>query len=331
METHKDIPIKSYEALSRHEPVVLDNSCIAEYKKCPKRYFFRVVLGYTEVDNPPYFSFGSAYHKFREVLDNSYNKLRINNIEPKEARIQAQLEATNSGLEYWIKDTNNKNPEPGSKFDFLTKERLLKSFLKMSTWWENERKSGNIKVLHTEQPFNVVLPNGQPFGGRIDRLESNNGRLWVRDYKTSSKEDMFYSRTIEPNAQFPGYAYASSQLHGKNVDGVLVEVLYNRPPLKTNRSKKTKDEQAAHEGPTPKVYTVSTSEYKLSKWLKDIIHWTNLIKQSRETDSYPMQDTNCSFCPYHMVCKKDTERQEMLILNTQFKKSHWDFMKGESE
>jgi len=57
--------------IERREPASRDHTAVISAKTCLRKYFYEMVLGFTDKITPQFFKFGTAYHKFREVLETS--------------------------------------------------------------------------------------------------------------------------------------------------------------------------------------------------------------------------------------------------------------------
>lgn len=296
----------------RYEPVILDHTAIITAKNCLRKYFYRIVLGRAPREEAIYFAWGSAYHKFREELEKAYG---FGDAAPKkydpEIAKEAYLVGMMAGIEYWKK--HGKDQDTESKFSWMTQERLIRSFVEAFKHWEREKLKGAVIVLAVEQPFNIEMPDGSFRSGKADQIVRWGGKPWGRDFKTSSKDGAFYQRTLDPNEQFTGYTWAESKLTGTQVQGQLVEVLFN--------AKSTKNKQ---NGPEIIELTASRTAWQLSMWEREHMFFKKIIDSCREEDTWPMEEVGCSFCEYHSVCKQGNEAGMMYQLETQFKVSPWD-------
>lgn len=282
--------------LPRSEPAVMDSTAAKALKTCPRLYFYQIVLGYRAPGTPYYFAFGGSYHKFREVLHLSKGDL------------VASLSAAG---EYWSKSVKLVGEPPvGSKYEFLTGQRLLASCKEAYKHWQKEQEQGRIEVLQCEQVFTVTLKDGMTqIGGRADQIVRWGGRLWGRDFKTSSKMGAFYERTLEPNDQFTRYTLGESLLCGEQVQGQLVEVLYN--------TKK--------EGPKIVALTTTRTQAQLAQWEDEQIYNTSILRKYREDDVWPQHEIQCPFCPFRLICKSPNEASAMAQLKQGFEHKPWDF------
>lgn len=302
---YSPVPTKRFMArFDRVEPLILDSTAVTQYKDCPRRYFFTIVLGFTPKETAVYFTFGTAYHKFREELELSKDA-------PNPLGIALQR-----ALDYWDKVQGEDPPVGSSKFDFMTRLRLIQSCTVGYKHWEKEKANGKIEVLSVEQPFNVELKpgSGHYTSGRFDQIIRWNGKVWGRDFKTTSKQLNFYERGTTPNDQFTRYTFAESLLVGERVQGQLIEVLYN--------SKGTK--AGANAGPTIQPFIVSRTDFDISDWLTDELFLRDQIQQSREKDVWPKNEKGCTFCPFHSVCRTGSEGGQMAKLSAEFVQREWD-------
>lgn len=298
MEVHKPLKTDFMGSFKRYEPVIVDSTAMMHFKTCPLKYFYRIVLGFEPKTAAPYFAFGSAYHKFREVLE----RVVAAGGTEQEAFISALTEAE----AYAVKHLEVQ--APGSQWDFLTLARLKQSCAEAFKWWINERRSGAIKVISFEQPFTLQLPDGTWIAGRADQIVNWKGKVWGRDFKTTSKLGPYYSRNHEPNDQFTRYTWAEGKLSGTQVEGQIIEALYN--------SKK--------EGPALHVYTTTRTPGQLDRWVREHEYWTNQIAECRELDLYPMNEKHCSFCEFHNVCKAPSISGQMSTLKNFYRIKPWD-------
>jgi hypothetical protein len=284
-------------------------------KACLRKYFFQIVLGMNpRGPSAPYFSFGSAYHKFREVLELEYKQKEITRTMNVDAITAAQKDCFASGakaaIAYFSEATGGKNPTIGDKWDFLTQERLLQSCVASFHHWQREKAQNKIQVLAVEQPFNVQVEGDESTSGRFDQIISWNGKIYGRDFKTSSKEGMFYSRGLDPNDQFTRYTYAEQELAGRRVEGQLIEVLYN--------SKK--------KGPEITQYISSRTQWQLDDWRADEMFHRETLNRARAQDRWPKQEVQCSFCSFHSVCKMGSEGSQKAKLRAEFIQKPWNNM-----
>lgn len=304
MLTHKHPDPKFMKELPRMEPLIMDSTASKLFKACPRKYFFRIVLGRVVPNEvtPPYFVWGSALHKFYEILEKE-------------------------GLAPAITFAGTYKPnisEEFKKFDFLDKTRFIKTVSAISTENQKEKAQGKIKVVATEQPFNVELPDGSFIGGRFDQVLDWNGDVWIRDFKTTSKPKMYFQRQMDPNDQAMRYLYAATLMHlGKEkfdrgfiIKGIIFQAIYNAKTV------------------GPEIYSIifSKNGSQVRKWLDDQMFLNKIISSCREADTWPMAETgNCSYCEYATVCRMPSEQGMVQIMKNNYKFQPWDFNKVDQE
>lgn len=301
--------------MQRFEPEVLDSTAIVTAKQCKRLYFYRIVLGRVPKVEAQYFGFGSCYHKFREVLEKLYLAAPEIEKKSKEARDAMCLKAINASVDLWRKK-KLLDPPPTDKWSFLTQARLLKSCAAAYKHWCKEKDDGRIEVLAVEQNFIVTFPDGQQTSGKADQIVRWNGKVWGRDFKTSSKnQDAYYERTLDPNDQFTRYTFAESELCGEQIQGQMIEVLFN--------AKSTKTEE---KGPSIHAHLATRSWQQIQQWVKEQqFYHDKILGSMREADIYPMEESgNCTFCIFHSVCKSPSEASQMARLEADFKVEPWD-------
>lgn len=293
-----DPPIKKFAPhLPRYEPKIADHSSIICAKRCKREYFLRIVLGYESKKKPAFFTFGSAYHKFREVLETS----KADTTELKGA------EALEAAVKLWNKE-QGQNPPVDDKFSYLNLGRLIDSCKVAYKHWLLEKEKGRIEVLAVEQDFVIQMPDGSYTRGKADQIVKWNGKPWGRDFKTSSKNQQFYARSLEPNDQFSRYTYSEAKLTGTIVQGQIIEVLYN---TKT-------------QGPKIIEYLASRTQKQLEVWAQEQVFYNKILKLMRDEDCYPMEEVNCQYCKFHSVCKQPTEQAMLAKLQSEFVVKPWD-------
>lgn len=234
---------------------------------------------------------GSAYHKFREILElKGYN----------EAMIFAM---------------NVKLPEidPNTKWGFLNQKRFLETCMKAADHAKAEKERGKIEVIAVEQPFNVQLDAQEAdlfIGGRFDQLVRFMGKIWDRDFKTTTKDKATFTQQRDPDDQAIRYIVGGSIMSGQALEGVMFEAVYN---AKTVR---------------PEIYTVNTSrnQYQKDQWIEHQVMNHRQLKVLRECDTWPMDMSGkCDWCPYHLVCKAGSQGSMESILRANYKLNPWDF------
>jgi len=288
--------------LPRYEPENMDHTATKVFKECPRKYFYRMVLGRTLPEGKwaSVFAWGSAVHKFLELY---YS-------EDAEVRSTAALEA----LKIFRAPTN-------PSFDYQNKQQFMLAMGKLMKMVDEERRAGIIRVEANEQPFNIKFPDGKNVGGRFDQVIKWNGRMWIRDWKTTSKQLQYFKAGLDPNDQAIRYIYALSCLHfgmdekgypNKVVDGVLFSVIY------LNKTIASKDR-----GPELSSVPSSRTLTQVKKWVDEQVFIHKQMQACRDADMWPMHEVSCGFCDYRQVCTQPSEASMENMLKNHFQLAPW--------
>lgn len=308
-----------FSSFVRNEVKIQDSTAITMFMQCHRKYFYRMVLGYKSNKKEPYFTFGSAYHLFREVLERQYFD------DPTLPLDRYLLKALEAATKLWDKEYVPVDPD--SKWVWMTKDRLVRSCLYVfNEKWKPEKIASHIKVIGIEQPFLITLSDGIVIAGRFDQVINWKGKIWGRDFKTSSQDGYYYDNTLNPNDQFSRYTYAENLLSGYNfdvnsrppVEGQYIEVLFNRAPTKKDPNGRPKVE--------PKLAYRTRAE--LIEWLEEQYTWHKIMDLVRERDNWPKNPKSCTFCEYRRVCTAGNESQQMTELKNSFVYDPWDCQKS---
>lgn len=296
----------------RYEPLMKGSSAYRLWKTCPRLYFLQVVLGRVPKEQAIVLLWGSAYHHFRYILELKYG---VGADAPKkfdEAKAtEAYAEAAMQGLAMFKKEATVQ--PPGTKFEFMTPERLLKSFIVAYKHWAKEKQQGRIEVIAIEQVCNIRLADGSYTNMRADQIIRWNNKPWGRDFKSTTKDSDFFARSLEPNDQFTRYTLIEGQIVGEPVQGQFVELLYNAKPTKNKTN-----------GPEIIELTTSRTPIQLAEFEKDNVVTNKQIAISRADDRWPMHEISCPFCPMRGVCTKPTENGMMAHLEMYYDVKPWD-------
>ena len=298
--------------LERYEPLIRGSTAMRAWKTCQRLYFLTVVTGHTPKEQAIPLYWGTTYHHFRYILELRYG---VGVDAPKkfdEGRAtEAYAEAAQQGLAMWKKA--GLSAAPGTKFEFMTAERLLKSFMVAYKHWMKEKLQGRIEVVAIEQVLNCQLADGTWTNMRADQLIRWNSKLWGRDFKATTKNSDFFARGLEPNDQFTRYTLIESRASGEVVQGQFVELMWNAKPTKYKTN-----------GPEIFELTTSRTPQQLAVWEHEQTIINEQLAINRKHDIWPMEEIACAFCPFHSVCTKQTENGMMAQLEMHYTVRPWD-------
>lgn len=292
----------------------IDNSIGSTINRCPRLAFYNYALNRSPVKRDYPISFGSAYHVFREELEKLY---RADSSKLDELRRLTLFESA-----FAIATKGWEDPPVEHKKSYLDKTRLRETCLAVfEDSWVPEKENGYYKVISTEAPFQLELPEvwrcsqwtkcdykwrtihdhsgracpkcGAPlerrrFLGRIDQVIEWNGRLWMRDFKTTGRK-VDFNKKYNPDHQFTGYTWAAQKLSGRAVDGAIIDIAYNT---------KTK-------GPEFYPTIASRSSGDIEHWLEWIHDTFDEWEARIRSGIWPMNTMACDMygeCTFRRAC-----------------------------
>ncbi|MFC1550491.1 ATP-dependent helicase, partial [Candidatus Neomarinimicrobiota bacterium] len=158
-----------------NEQLILSASAVEEYLRCPLKYRLNRIDKIHERKSKVQMEFGSIIHK---ILDEFHRNTALN------------LEQLLKLLEkHWRSDV----------FEYLIREKEFKAQAKiiLEDYYKNIIDNPP-EVVATEAPFSFVLEDSAiKIVGKIDRIDSQDNRLDVIDYKTSQSKDIKAKNSLQ--------------------------------------------------------------------------------------------------------------------------------------
>lgn len=292
-----DSPTRFLPTLQRFPLASFDSSATKVFKECPRKFFYRMVCGRANPEGEweAVFAWGTSIHKLLEVLYRTDGDI---------------AEAIKVARPLW-------KPPTHRNFIFQNLQRWMTTAFTLEKFYIDEQKSKQIVVKAIEQPWMLQFPDGHAIGGRYDQLIEWNGRTWIRDWKTTSKQFMWFGQNLKPNDQGIRYLWATSCLHygmepdgmpTRIIDGIIFHAIYNAKTV----------------GPELRSFPITWSRDDVRSWMEGQKWWHKAITSCQEQDIWPMAEANCNFCDYKKVCTlpSDGAKENMLKLNYLLKP--WD-------
>lgn len=286
---------------------VYDNSVMSTHQGCPRKFYYQYHLCRAPAGLNFPIQFGIAYHKYRENLEMLY-------LNDSDVALWPRYHQVASA----VCQENWQEPPLGHKHEWQTNARLRTTLNMAFDRWKMEKENNRLVVIHAERPFELTLPSGHRFGGRIDQLLEWNNKLWIRDFKTTSRMGASYESRFDPDNQMTGYTWGMQQLSGRPVEGVIIEVVYNT---------KTK-------GPEFFQFLTTRSQFHVESWLETVQHELELIELHKTKDVWPQRTGYClnfGMCAFHEACQQSSWPSIDDWLSTETIESHWDFMNPDKE
>ena len=162
------------------------------YKKCPRIYQYRYLMGIPE--KPKYFfDFGASIHNVVEQLTRMM----------KEGKEVSHAIALGLLEKYW--DPQGYKSQVDEKRDYEEAKTILKVFLE-------EQAKSQTEILEIEKRFETKIDDVK-IVGRIDRIDKDGSNLIVVDYKTSKRASS--ENELKQDMQLLLYSIVVKTLYGK--------------------------------------------------------------------------------------------------------------------
>jgi PD-(D/E)XK nuclease superfamily len=277
-----------------------DFTAMNTFRICRQRYDYRINRGLVPKRDELPLTFGGAIHK---ALDELWKQYREHG---KYTDVQKAV------------DIFKGNYTEDTKRDDKRTHRLGEW---MITNYAMTYAHQPFKILKVEQAFEIPLPNGNNFIGRIDKIVDWDGAIWVIDHKTTSELGPSYGRSVELSGQFTGYVWAARQLGYKNCVGVIADVLLVAKGVLESSSR-------ARLTPFARFDAYRTDS-QIEEWSRNCGLAQDEISKCESANTWPMDGllsglcTYYSECPYARICLESPEVRHKII-KSDYNVSHWD-------
>ncbi len=279
----KTYPIPSYPAWQIHDP-----SKLKEYLDCPRKYFFRHVLGWETTTPSNHLVFGEAFHRaMAYLLQTDYSTESV------------QIAYNEHFLPYY------RSIFPASTdelFGAKTPAACLFALAGYTAKYPNDHT--DFKVLHVEVAGAAPVSDSRVMHFRIDAICEDSKGVYTLEHKTGSGVSRFWTDQWDLDLQPATYthalrcAYPDKHVRGVKMNGVHFKKLKSGPKIEYIRLPiwKNNGQMSAW------LFTVNS--------ILDEIQW-NFEQLSHCSDSDPtlqcfrMNPNSCTKyfgCPYHDFC-----------------------------
>jgi len=162
-----------------------DNTRVSEFRRCPRRFYFRHVRDWTTLGTSPALVFGSSWH---EAMDTVWGCFKL-------GKQLSDEEIASVAFESFC---NKWAAEGMTPFDQMDADEMkqLKARTPMTAYemifnYVGERRGflEDIEILDIEPPFAVPLDPDNPnlwYVGRLDKVWKRRGDIHVMEHKTTS-------------------------------------------------------------------------------------------------------------------------------------------------
>ena len=302
-----------------------DSTSLGEFKLCPRKYFYTIILGYAPRGESVHLTFGLHYHSSLEAYDHAKSSGADHEEAVHAALTHAAKVTWNERLRRpWVSDDPNKN-----------RETLIRSIV----WYLDNFRDDPLRTVQlangkpaVELSFrfetSYTSPGGLPYllSGHLDRLVTLDGVPYILDRKTTKGAlNQKYFEEYTPDNQFTLYSLAGKVVYNTDVKGTVVDAA-----------------QILVSGTRYQREFVYRTQAQLDEWYMDLGYWLEQAEGmarhaktlfDHATDSaprlaqaYPMNDKACRLyggCPFRSICSKSPESRERW-LKSDFVSRRWD-------
>jgi len=265
---------------------IFDSSKVQEFQTCPRKYFYRYILGWTSEYPNNHLVFGRAVHKALEhLLLNGYSSNSVSD-----------------AFDLFLEDYRSEfDEETDELFAPKIPERVLPALVEYCDYYK--RDSDEFDVLYTEVAGTVPLADDRVMHFRQDAIcrKKSTGEVFSLEHKTlGATPSQRWTEQWDLKTQIGTYTHVLYCLFPREeVFGVVINAL---------GFLKTKSSFLRH--------PVRKTEESMNVWLwntlywLDQIHWhTALLQDCSEDDpvlrAFPMNTESCTKyygCPFKDFC-----------------------------
>lgn len=291
----------------------LDSTSLNEFKVCPRRYYYSIVMGFQPQLESVHLTFGIMLHRSVEL----YWTYRLNLLMDHQ---DAMLTVVGDimGLT-WDKERNRPR-------DSLTdhKDKNRYTLIRTIVWYLDKYQNDPIETISINGRLAVEMPfrfgsghksatTGEEFVlcGRLDRIGQLHSERYVTDVKTTGHTiGQYWFAKFTPDNQFTIYTIAAKTVFGIDTSGILVDAC-----------------QVVQSWSKFERGIVQRTDEQLENWLKDLGFFLEQLEECAFEDKWPMNDSACGMyggCPFRQVCAAPSANARNFILRHEYKRRVWD-------
>jgi len=183
--------------------------------------------------------------------------------------------------------------------------------------WQNypHKRLDDFTRIAPEEKFRVRVAPGVWFVGRVDGLVEKDGKLWIREVKTTGLDDRQMAGRMRTSGQATGYVFGV-RAAGLPIEGVMYDVI-KKPRIRKRRDETNTDfcQRLMSEFQWfPDKYYTRHWEYRnaeeLELFRQDMYKFSYEIKRRIRRQDWYRNTEQCwnfnSECPYLKICFQET-------------------------
>jgi len=204
----------------------LDSTKVNEFQTCPRKFFYRYILGWESEHANIHFVFGSAIHEAMEVI---HKAMQNGNLQlPEVPQLAAHV--------FWKRFAEELDPEAG----IYKKKEPSEGVRAINNYWEHYRAIDTFDVLHIEVPGDVFIAEDKILTVKIDTICEDERGKFVLEHKTASAESQVWKDQWMTAIQPKAYThvlysiYDEEEVYGTIINGIIMrkDIGFVRVPVK---------------------------------------------------------------------------------------------------
>lgn len=308
---------RSFSSQLRNLQLTVDQTSLGLFKTCPRKYFYRMVLGVVPRRQNVDLFFGALVHEGCEKYEWA------------KAEGQDHQAALRAAIRYVLKATWDY--ETGRPWYSGDPDKNRHTLVRSLVWYLDsfgEKDTMETIILKNGRPaieltfnFNPHDPEtGDPllamtgeeivFSGHLDRMVMFQGKKFISDRKTTKyRLDQRYFAQYNPHNQFSMYTLAGQWLFGEDITGVVCDAM-----------------QVVKSHTEFERQNILRDAEQIREWYADTRYWLTLMGHSAEANRYPQNDMACNMykgCEYRDLCKRSPAAREVWR-ETDYRTEVWD-------
>lgn len=295
--------------------MTLDYSAMSQYRMCPRKFWYRYILGY-DTESSDALAFGSSIHAGLATWHRG--------LEPGET-IESLIERVIKSFYDEGNKTAIREINPEERRSLSYGEKLLRAYIEVykrdpeNTF--KAAKNGDEKLVELSMKYRVN--SWLTYSGTCDMIgELSDGSLATIEHKTTSYLGQQFYNKAKPNDQITGYIYLARKLFGLDIQSAVLNGLQTV----TTKLDKTPGDCFAR-------VTTLRSTAEISEFEMEMVETAERIKNDIRSGFWLKNAPDAcnlwnSLCPYSDVCNSSSENR-IRILNGSFINRPWKNFKVE--
>lgn len=306
--------------------IAWDATSIHLAETCLRKYYYKMVEGWSPKSNSVHLLFGGwyataleHYYKYRAEGDASHEALRRVVREALVATWEYETEPTvegDTGYPEGVNIIRGSGRPWHSDHNAKTRENLIRTII----WYVDQFENEEIHV--------VQLADGKPavelsftleiedilLCGHIDRLVEYSGDVYVMDQKTTGTTiNAGYFNKFSPNMQMSTYTFAGQIIYNLPVKGVIIDAA----------------QIAVGFTRFARGFTFRTRS-QLEEWYETAMYHVRRGQQAVRENHFPMNTSSCDLyggCEFRHICARSPEVRQNFLRGDFVKGERWEPLK----